>query len=192
MSNPSINIPLTAASKDQLELMLAQAETYLNIQINVGMAADQRALVFAGFIAGAAVAVGGGATTLLVIGKHLFLGYLGFAAVIGLLFSLGLSIHAARPVPFEYAGNSPSEWLADVAAGKTIEQSMREQASHYAGMIDRNNETLSKNCKYLRWSQLVALWTLSIGGLIVMVYFVVGDLGIIPDATAPRISNDQI
>lgn len=178
MSNPSINDPFASASDDQLRQMLAQAESYLNAQLHIGTAADQRALVFAGFIAALVVAVGGGASAVLVGGKHLFLGYLGFITAAGLLISLAHAVHTARPVRFEYPGNSPSEWVQDVAAKKPIIESMREQAGHYAVMIEANNRTLESNCKWLRRSQMIALAVLTVSGFAFLGYFAVRDLAL--------------
>lgn len=176
MSNPSIDDPFAAATKGQLQQMLAQAETYLNAQLHIGTAADQRALVFAGFVAAMVVAVGGGASAVLLGGNHLFLGYLGFATAAGLLVSLAFAVHAARPVSFEYAGNSPSEWAEDVRTAKSLENSMREQAAHYAGMIQSNNRTLETNCKWLRRSQLTATTVLALSGAIFLTHFLLRDL----------------
>lgn len=177
MSDPSIEASLKSANDEQLRQMLAQAEAYLNAQLQIGIAADQRALVFAGFIAATVVAVAGGACAILLKGGLPFLGYLGFATAAGMMISLALAVHAARPVSFEYPGNSPSAWIEDVTGKKPIVQSMREQASHYAGMIQTNNATLSGNCLLLRLSQLVALVTLATGSLLCLSYFIVRDIG---------------
>jgi len=177
MSNPDIDDPFAAASKGQLEQMLAQAESYLNAQLHSGTAADQRALVFAGFLAATVVAVGGGASALLVSANNLFLGYLGFLTVGGLLFALGQAVHAARPVSFEYAGNSPAQWAEDVRLSKPVIESMREQASHYAGMIAANNLTLEANGKWLRRSQVSALAVLASSGLAYLAFFLARDFG---------------
>jgi hypothetical protein len=176
VSNPSINDPFAAATKGQLQQMLAQAETYLNAQLQIGTAADQRALVFAGFIAAIVVAAGGGASALLLAGDSLFLGYLGFATVAGLLVSLACAVHAARPVSFEYPGNSPAEWAQDISTGKSLLDSMREQAAHYATMIETNNRTLESNCIWLRRSQMIALWVLTLGGAACLAFFLTRDL----------------
>lgn len=177
MSNSNIGGPFAAASKGQLEQMLAQAESYLNAQLQIGTAADQRALVFAGFLAATVVAVGGGASALLVSASNLFLGYLGFLTAGGLLLAFGQAVHAARPVTFEYAGNSPAQWTEDVRLAKPVVESMREQATHYANMIASNNLTLEANAAWLRRSQLSALAVLASSGLAYLAFFLARDLG---------------
>lgn len=179
MSVPTIADSLEKATKGQLEQMLAQAETYLSAQLTVGTAGDQRALVFAGFLAAIVVALGGGASALLLKGSPLFLGYLGFLAAIGLLIAFRCAVYAARPVSFEYAGNTPAEWEADVADEKPLVESMREQAIHYAGMIAANNETLRANCEWLQLSQRIAFWTLGVSGMAFLGFFAIRDLGAI-------------
>ena len=166
------------ASRGQIDQILAHAESYLNAQLTSALAADQRALVYAGFLAAGVVALVGGGTTLLIDVKSPFLGYTAFAMALGLTISMALAVYAARPTGFEFVGNKPDQWVADVAIGKPLIESLREQAVHYDAMIGSNADLLRDNCRWLTRAQWLSVATLVFGGSAIVSRFVVRDLAL--------------
>ena len=172
MSDPITNSPFANASDLQLKQIISDAERVLSTQLSVGIAADQRAMVFSGFIAAAVVALIGGAAAILIGPDHHFIGYLALATGIGLLISMGYAVFSARPTSFEWAGNDPASWHQDIAASKPFTTSMQEQCEHYQSMIVSNRATLSKNNQLLLRAQYITLIVLLCAGLSFIAYFI--------------------
>lgn len=173
MTESNMQSPLKSAKMDQLKHILPQAEKYLDAQLACGIAADQRGMAFAGFLAAAVIALVGGAGALLLNGLSVFLGYTALTVTIGLMVALALAVHSARPVGFEFAGNAPGQWADDIVEGKTEIMSLTEQAIHYDEMIHRNADVLSGNGKLLRWAQCITFGSLAIGAAGFWGYFLV-------------------
>lgn len=172
MSEESIKSPLEKATREQLEQILARAEMYLSAQLQSGIAADQRALVFAGFLATGVIALLGAAGALL-INQTSSAGYIAVGTAIGLLVALALSIYASRPVDFEFPGNNPCAWEGDIDSNMPLTKSLAGQALHYDHMILVNNAILEKNCGYLASSMYVAFGSLLGGGLAFVGYLAI-------------------
>jgi ABC-type dipeptide/oligopeptide/nickel transport system permease component len=96
-----------------------------------------------------------------------------FPAGLGFLAAIKLGMNATRPIEWHYVGNTPSQWIDDLNERKTLEQSLAEQAVHYADSIERNNEALGKQAKYMNWAMSAAWYGLVVTvvlGVAVFVY----------------------
>lgn len=165
----SVSEALSKADDATLQEILREAESYLNAQLTAGIAADQRAVAFAGMVAaGAVVLASGGVTVLLGTTAPPALGWLGITASLVLLFAAFMAILAAMPGQFWYAGNTPSEWVSDVLDEKPLAASLAEMAEYYSDQISSNKSILDRNGKQMRAAVWIA-WGGLVGGAILMI-----------------------
>jgi hypothetical protein len=150
----------SAASEDFLAEIIRQAEDRLSAQLTAAVAADQRAMTFAGLAMAAAGALIGAA---LGAANNSSLAAPIFVTAAGLLISAFFAVLSARPVPWDYVGNSPSSRLNDIADGTTLHESLAQMAQFYDEMISENEIAISGAADWIRLSMGVALISLVIG-----------------------------
>lgn len=162
--------------------VLREAESYLSAQLTAGIAADQRALSFISLLAAstAAIAAGGGA---LLIGDGASIAvqvvaWTLFGTAAGLLVSMWYAIRSAMPAEFEFVGNTPYGWIADVRAKRPLKMSLAQQLAHYAGMIESNDLTLKSNARQMKKSVWWAWGSLVVGGAISIVALIEKSFGL--------------
>ncbi|MFV0922731.1 hypothetical protein ACR720_04490 [Sphingomonas parapaucimobilis] len=150
------------ADEAKLDEIIRQAESRLAAQLAIGIAADQRAMTLAGILAALVSAVVAfGATK----GVTWSIG----AMTLCLLISAGIAAFAAQPVAWATVGNSPANWVEDIAEGvDDLESAKAAMASYYAEMIEQNDEVLAGNGNLLRMALLAAI-VAPIAGIIALV-----------------------
>jgi hypothetical protein len=170
------------ADADTVAEVLREAESYLSAQLTAGIAADQRAMSLISLLAAsaAAIAAGGGA---LLIGDSpsvitLAIGWTLLMTSAGLLVAMWYAIKSAMPADFEFVGNTPAGWLADVQAKQSLQRSLSQQIKHYAGMIEANNTTMKRNAQEMRMSVWWAWGSLVTGGAVSSFALAVRNTGI--------------
>jgi hypothetical protein len=167
MNSPPINESLASAKIDTLQEILRQAETYLQAQLTAAIAADQRALTFAGYLAAAAaVLISGAGALLLATPPNWLLALTGFFVAGLLLRAMRMAMKSAEPTGFEFPGNVPGSWVCDVSEGKSLEVSLSEQCAHYHEMAGKNNELMKANGDRLRDAIEAVFRALVVGGLL--------------------------
>ena len=139
-------------SPDKLaEIVLRQGELRLQAQLQVALAADQRAVLLATILAtAAAVALGFAAAW---FGSIPAMTGLGFGGLItGLAFAGGawLCGHAARPLPFGLVGAQPDKWWNDAVESRPLAECLRKESSNYQKRVTYNRGVLSRNAGTLR------------------------------------------
>lgn len=160
----NISETLVHADKETLHEIIREAESYLSSQLTAGIAADQRAIAFAGLLSAAAVVlVSGALTVLLGTTAHSALGWIGLACAIGLLVAVFLANMTAMPADFWYPGNSPAQWVNDIREKKVFLTCLAEQAQHYAEQIDDNKKLLDRNGKGMQRAVWLAWGVLMLG-----------------------------
>lgn len=160
-----ISSPLAKADEAILKEIIRNAESFLSAQLTSSLAANQRAMTFTGLLAGAALLIMGAAGSALTKTPiDFYLSAIGFSVGAGLLAAMVLAIKAAKPTRFWYVGNTPAGWVQDVEAGKTLQQSLAEQCSHYASMISDNDECMAKADKHLLLAMRISWASLAGGG----------------------------
>ncbi|WP_201829558.1 hypothetical protein [Microvirga zambiensis] len=165
----SIHESLSKADKDTLKEICRNAESYLSAQLTSALAANQRAMTFTGLLAAATVVLGGAGGTLVLNHKDWLLGSVCFGIAAAFLLAMAIAMHVAKPIGFEFVGNSPAQWVADVENGTSLEASLAEQCHHYAGMIDSNNTCMELGNKKLIIAMRVAWGSLLVGGIAALV-----------------------
>lgn len=171
--SPSLTKSIRPKRPEQpiVEKVIADAESFLHSQLTSGIAADQRAFVYSGFLSAAVAALVAGAASLLqatepdwqLIALALSEGFI-------LLVALFLAILSARPVTFWYAGNEPSNWAEDVKNCRPYHECLMELAPILEERIVKNHVTLKKNSRLMHF----ALW-IAFGGILLglLLFFVI-------------------
>jgi len=146
--------------------VIREAESMLAAQLSAALASDQRALVFAGLLAATTAAIASGGIALILQNQHIWMGIMAMIIAGVMIIAVGLAMYAARPIGFEFSGNRPREWAADILACRPLADCLREQAEHYNEMIDANLACMKQNGQYLKAAMLICALDLAIGGAI--------------------------
>src|SRR5690349_14437029 len=97
--------------EETVKEIIREAEAYMSAQLTAGIAIDQKATTLAGSLATIVVAVIGIAIVALSADKPSYiLAWASVSCSIVFFVSLILAVTTARPINFEYVGNTPSAW----------------------------------------------------------------------------------
>jgi hypothetical protein len=140
--------------------IIREAEAYLQAQLSLAIAADQRSSVMASLFAAGAAAIAAGLMTLAATDHAqaylaIFIG--GIAASALLVGGAALCILAARPTNFAVPGNMPECWYDDVGKPSEFKLLLGQQAEIYQSQITENNATLSANATRFTWGALIGI-----------------------------------
>jgi hypothetical protein len=149
-----------AAPAEVLGEIIREAEARLQAQLTAAVAADQRAMTFAGLLLAAAAAMIGavlGASPNATITVPIF------ATALGLFASAIFAVAAARPVYWDFVGNTPTSWVRSIADGQSLQGALADMADFYAEMIEENENAIARAAFSIRVSMVGALISLLIG-----------------------------
>ena len=76
-----------------------------------------------------------------------------------------LATLAAFPTKFEYVGNTPAGWVADVAAKRSLKDSMAQSLEYEAENIEHNRIILENSAKFTRLATWIAWASLAFGAV---------------------------
>jgi hypothetical protein len=156
MITPSLN----SAKSPVIDEIIRQAELRIEAQLTAALAADQRAMTFAGLLfAGIAVLLGAefrASTCSLPIDPV-------FVIAIGFTLAAACACWSAKPSPWHFAGNFPASWNEDVAAEMTLEESRKEMAANFQELLELNEAQLHRSASWMRASMVVALASAILG-----------------------------
>lgn len=155
------NSQFSTTDQDLLLEIQSAAEQRLNAQLTAGLAADQRALVFAGLLAVAAAAVTGTTVSTWSSEATDFLKGLTLFASFGLIAAMSFAIYAARPTSWYYPGGLPENWLDDISQKKQKLVRLQELVADYNFRIVSNEDLMSRNAKLLYTSGVISVLTIS-------------------------------
>ncbi len=149
---------LGTLGEDVLAEVVREGELLLSSQLQAGIAADQRALTFAGFATTAAGAVFG-----LVIANPMpkdvlpptLVAVLGLTLATALLVAVVMAILSALPRQFFFPGNEPVNWAPEywslpASAPRTLKAARVEQAQVLQAMITANKAGAERQAKLIR------------------------------------------
>jgi hypothetical protein len=149
-----------------LREVVDSAEGRLQAQLTSALAADQRALVLAGFLSAAIVAlVGGGVALLLAEPAQIFLALTALVCAAGFIVALSLTIYAARPVAWSYPGTRPGAWIRDIATKKVESERLAELCADLHRKVSDNADLMQSNGQIIRAALLFTLGSLIVGAL---------------------------
>jgi hypothetical protein len=136
--------------------VIRQAEARISAQLQLAIAADQRAMSLAASSSAVAAASFGVAVSQFGAEEGLFVAL----TVVGVGFGIttGLAAWSARPSDFAPPGFDPRSFLPDMDPGKTHIQIKREILARIQERIDRNRRGMAMNGLFLS----LALWIASL------------------------------
>lgn len=146
----------TKMKEETVKEIIREAEAYLGAQLTAGIAIDQKATTLAGSLATIVVAIIGIAIVSLTNAEpnYILVWASGSCSLIFFV-SLILAVAAARPISFEYVGNTPSAWSSTDDMYGPLHISLMAQANHYSKAISKNNADLAKNAKLMKWAAVL-------------------------------------
>lgn len=152
-----------AADDGKLDEILRQAESRLQAQLALGIAADQRAMTFAGILAAVA-------TALVAYAAEKGFSAALFGLIVPLLLGAGCAAWAASPIMWDVYGTSPTDWIDDIADGRDDAHSAKAaQASFYGEMITDNDVRMAANATSIRLALWAAILAPVIGGALILI-----------------------
>lgn len=166
MTDVPLSDRLKIADDLTLQEILRETEAYLSAQLTAAIAADQRAYTFAGTVTAASVLLVGAAYAVTTSGHPSgWLAILASGVAACLFVSAWLAVVSARSIGFEFAGNQPCQWIADIESKKSLLHALAEQCAHYDGMIEANRAAMEGNGRLFNWAVNIALASVGFGGL---------------------------
>jgi hypothetical protein len=135
-------------SQDMAREILARGDLYLATQVQMAIAADQRATTAASILASMATAIAAAFIAFWDKSNNLDALIGGLVGAAFLLVGAGIAAWAARPTDFEASGNHPSGWYA--GRKKRLAAMIGGEAESVQRRILKNDITLVNNQKALR------------------------------------------
>lgn len=164
---------LINAEHDILQEILRESELKLAAQLQSGLAADQRAFTYLGFIVVIVVVIVGAAFSLQ-IDKPTNTAL----SVICLLLSGGFFTSciylykSAKPVDWYFAGNEPNKWLEDIENKITLHHALAAQCGYYDKCLTENNRSLVNASQNFENATLIFVITVAFCGLLSLVVWI--------------------
>jgi hypothetical protein len=157
--------PYAKAPDDKLGEIIRLAEARLVAQLTLGIAADQRAMTFASFLAAVEGAIIAG---LVALKPDHVIHWSIIAMLVGFSIAAVFALLAASPVAWDIPGGRPAAWLEDIEEGDTLHNGRAAMAGFYDEMIADNNTVLASNANLLRGSLVAVVITLLIAALLAL------------------------
>lgn len=154
--------PYADAPKDKLDEIIRLAEVRLSAQLTLGVAADQRAMTFASFLAAVEGAV---ITGLVAVKANHAVPVSLVVMVVGFAFAAVLALIAAQPVSWDIVGARPGSWVEDIKDKDPLHNGRAAMADYYDQMIFDNDMTLKGNADLLRSAIFIVVITLMLAGV---------------------------
>lgn len=152
---------------DVIGEIVRQGEVRLAAQVQVALAADQRAVTTASILTAIFTACIGGAIAVLTSASpNHALGLAGLGTGIMFIAAAFEAARAARPVDFHLQGWPPAQWMNEADLRRPLPQSQGEQAEIMQEMIEHNLHVMTGNSGHMAWAMRFALGAPFAGGLI--------------------------
>ena len=149
MDEPNSPVDWSGVNRDVAERIFLQGDTFLQQQLQVGLAADSRAITAASIFATLSTTLVAGSLALGTDARSIPLLVAGLSAGTMAGFGAAFGFWAARPITFFYAGNHPAQWWA--CRKQSIEELLGAESENYQERIVFNDNMLAKNAKALQW-----------------------------------------
>lgn len=153
--------PYAAADDSKLAEIIRLAEARLSAQLTLGVAADQRAMTLASFLATLDAAV---IALLAIADTHRRWALIALVAGFGI--SAAIAAFSAQPVAWDVPGNQPQNWLQDIVEGDSLHNGKAAMAEFYGDMITANDRALASNGNLLRAAFVGTILTLVVAGAV--------------------------
>ncbi len=144
-------------TRELAERVLKQGELRLGAQLQLALAADQRAVTSAAIlVAVASAALGFAGEQATDTNTDVPLAVALLVAGLFLLGSAWFCVSAARPVKFGLVGAYPEEWWKDEVAAKPFEECLWKESNNYNVKISDNLVVIKSNTALLRKGMYLA------------------------------------
>ena len=158
VSTPANPLNFKGVDEHILNRIILESESFLAAQNAAALAADQRAMSFAGLMVQAALAVGAGATALfLQPNPDTALARSALATAVALTVSAGVAAYSAKPVRFHFVGGRPSAWVEDCASGRPLLDCLSDLPQILHDRIVDNDKVMRRNGTLLTWAMGIAI-----------------------------------
>lgn len=157
-----------------LDEIVREGSARLEAQLQIAIAADQRALTLAGFqITAATGAVAGGAALMTSDEPRQLLALIAFLFSLAVLISAGIALWTVLPRKFRIPGNCPLNWLKNHwrwhDKGFDLKAARVEQAACLAEQIADNRKLLDWTAQLMRISFLGTIVTAVVAAALFMI-----------------------
>lgn len=159
-------------SGDMARQIAQQGETFLQAQLQAGLAADQRAITIASIFVTFATAVLGAALAYWQQSNDWPLLMAGIAASAALSVGACYGFWAARPITFHFPGNHPAKWWP--CRKTTLAIVLGGESENYQECIEHNEGCLQANAQALALGAKIATATPVLAGVAWFITFLVG------------------
>lgn len=149
------NVDWAKVQPEVTDFIFAQAERYLDSQLQIGLAADSRAITASSILVGVAAAALTGAAGLFLTNQPAAAYTAAFVLGAGMSVAAYLCYRAASPIEFYPPGNHPRQWYGSV--GEPLAESKGVEAQNYQEMIDANTTAIQGAAEHLKNGVLVAI-----------------------------------
>jgi hypothetical protein len=129
-------------------------EAYLSTQMQLAIAADQRAMTLGSILAAAASIMLGFAFS--EIGGSSGVTVLFLLVSSALALACGLAFYSARPVPIKPLGNEPSAWYGDLKDETPIIDALRDDLAVIQRSIESNLLLMAANGRVLKLAMVIS------------------------------------
>ncbi len=147
------------------EMVLRQGEIKVQAQLQIALAADQRASTFAGIYTAISIAAFGASAAVFQAGAvGLIAG--GLAVAVVSLIAAYLCLGVAQPTRFHIAGNRPDNWWSDGVRDRALDECLERESQNYDRHIEHNRVILARNASRIRRALRVGLMV-PVAGLVV-------------------------
>lgn len=155
------------ADPENIKVILKQAELFLEAQLKIGLAADQRAMVTAGLFAGFAASIFAAVVAYWTRNQDVsnFVALFGVSTALIISVASYLSARCAVPTKFGQAGTQPKT-LWESRKLKDFRTAIGGEIENYQERIDVNNKLLDRNAGRFRFAIMLAILAPAIGGSI--------------------------
>ena len=144
-------------TRELAERVLKQGELRLSAQLQLALAADQRAVTSAAIlVAVASAAMGFAGEQASDTNTDVPFAVALLIAGVSLLVSAGFCVRVAWPVKFALAGAVPENWWTDGVAAKPLEVCLLKESNNYSGRINDNRVIINRNAALLRKGMYLA------------------------------------
>ncbi|HEX6964003.1 MAG TPA: hypothetical protein VF175_19200 [Lacipirellula sp.] len=144
-------------TRELVERVLQQGEIRLSAQLQIALAADQRAVTAAAIlVAVASVTLGFAGDEITKAATDIPFAVSTALAGLMLLISAAVCVTAAMPTKFALAGAVPENWWSDGVTERAYEECLWRESCNYTRRIVDNRETLRQNADRLRLGMYLA------------------------------------
>jgi hypothetical protein len=155
MTQANTGVDWTGVSEPMTRQIADQGEKFMTAQLQVAIAADQRAMTLASVFAAIATAAIAGALAYWDKVGSIPILLAGLIGGVWMLIGSGVCMWAARTIDFYLPGNHPAQWYE--SRFESLAEALGGEAENYQERIESNAERLGENGRLVRLGSKFAI-----------------------------------